>query len=585
MVRTENFTRLVPHSTDNWSYDLRGNKLNNSIYSYEWDELDRLTAVETNTSIAESKRMRLEFEYDPFGRRTVKRVYHWSGGWALVKTVKFAYAGWLLLAELDEDNNLLRSYTWGRDASGGLDGAGGVGGLMAVRDHVGGRTYWPVYDGQNNVTALVDAEDEDHPVLATMEYGPYGELMAVDAPAGSPIDRTTVADYCPFLFSTKYLDAEVGLYYYGYRYYEPGAGRWLNRDPLAEEGGLNLYAFCGNDPGNVADPLGLDYSAVLADPSNGTQWRVWYRAVNRWPAFSLNPFATVNYVNEEYKREKITDAMDDIANTMRPGVTDAANHTDEAGAVMMVAWRVLPIASQMTSLYEISTGKEAVSGAPLSTAGYVLNGLDFVPNPADAVAALAQGKRILGAMNKARALKSLKELEVADEVLKEVRTVEELRMALATAAKTAGDTKGAQMLDELLTKEMRVARAPISAAGKWTAFTESMSERAAAYQAQITGRTEQAYVLNGVRFDGMANNILLDAKGPGYANFVKNGEFQGWFTGKQGLIDQAWNQVRAANGAPIQWHVAEQEAIPAFQKMLNDAEVKGIQVIHTPVVP
>jgi RHS repeat-associated protein len=38
----------------------------------------------------------------------------------------------------------------------------------------------------------------------------------------------------PFLFSTKLYDSETGLYYYGYRYYDPSTGRWPNRDPLCE---------------------------------------------------------------------------------------------------------------------------------------------------------------------------------------------------------------------------------------------------------------------------------------------------------------------------------------------------------------
>ena len=41
-------------------------------------------------------------------------------------------------------------------------------------------------------------------------------------------------------FSTKYYDAETDLYYYGYRYYSPSLGRWISRDPIEEEGGLNL---------------------------------------------------------------------------------------------------------------------------------------------------------------------------------------------------------------------------------------------------------------------------------------------------------------------------------------------------------
>ncbi|MEI7929395.1 MAG: RHS repeat-associated core domain-containing protein, partial [Verrucomicrobiales bacterium] len=43
----------------------------------------------------------------------------------------------------------------------------------------------------------------------------------------------------------------------GYRHYDPRFGRWLSRDPLGEAGGFNLYAYCGNDPVNRHDPLGL----------------------------------------------------------------------------------------------------------------------------------------------------------------------------------------------------------------------------------------------------------------------------------------------------------------------------------------
>ena len=50
-----------------------------------------------------------------------------------------------------------------------------------------------------------------------------------------------------YRFSTKLFDPETGLYYYGRRFYDPVWGRWLNRDPIEEDGGLNLYAFCGND--------------------------------------------------------------------------------------------------------------------------------------------------------------------------------------------------------------------------------------------------------------------------------------------------------------------------------------------------
>jgi hypothetical protein len=121
--------------------------------------------------------------------------------------------------------------------------------------------------------------------------------------------------------------------------------------------------------------------------------------------------------------------------------------------------------------------------------------------------------------------------------------------------------------------------------GEWQAVNEAMSERAAAYQTQITGQSGQAYVVNGVKFDGISGNTLLDAKGPGYANFVDNGEFQPWFSGQQSLINQARSQIGAAGGAPIQWHIAEGEALPALQNLFQQNGITGVQLIHTPAIP
>jgi RHS repeat-associated protein len=49
-----------------------------------------------------------------------------------------------------------------------------------------------------------------------------------------------------------------GVRYYGRRYHSPAIGRFVNRDPIEESGGLNLYAFCGNDAGNRFDVLGTN---------------------------------------------------------------------------------------------------------------------------------------------------------------------------------------------------------------------------------------------------------------------------------------------------------------------------------------
>lgn len=91
--------------------------------------------------------------------------------------------------------------------------------------------------------------DESGFVVAEYRYDAFGATIAASGP---------LANAFRFRFSTKYHDPETDLYYYGYRFYSPELHRWVNRDPIEEEGGFNLYAFCGNDGVNAIDPRGLD---------------------------------------------------------------------------------------------------------------------------------------------------------------------------------------------------------------------------------------------------------------------------------------------------------------------------------------
>ena len=123
---------------------------------------------------------------------------------------------------------------------------------------------------------------------------------------------------------------------------------------------------------------------------------------------------------------------------------------------------------------------------------------------------------------------------------------------------------------------------PPRPAGQWTRVNESLFPRARGYQAHVTGRSGQAYVVRGVRFDGVSSEALLEAKGPGYARFVKNGEFPPWFRGRGQLVSQAKRQIVAANGFPIEWHVAERETAAAIKSLLRKQRIPGIRVVHTP---
>ena len=68
--------------------------------------------------------------------------------------------------------------------------------------------------------------------------------------------NTDTSNQFSYRFSTKPRDVETGLYYYGYRYYDPVTGRWISRDPIQERGGVNLYGFVRNDGIDRWDILG-----------------------------------------------------------------------------------------------------------------------------------------------------------------------------------------------------------------------------------------------------------------------------------------------------------------------------------------
>ena len=108
------------------------------------------------------------------------------------------------------------------------------------------KVHFPAYDLNGNVMGLVNAANGN--ISAKYEYGPFGEVFC---------SVGDMAKVNPFGFLTKYTDNETDLLYYGYRYYSPALGRWLSRDPIEEQGGLNLYGFVNNDPVNGYDILGL----------------------------------------------------------------------------------------------------------------------------------------------------------------------------------------------------------------------------------------------------------------------------------------------------------------------------------------
>ena len=247
-------TAYLAATPEVFTHDPDGNLTDDWRWHYVWNAENRLVAMETQPAAVAAgvPQQRLEFVYDYMGRRTAKRVLEWSvvsGQWSLISDLRFLYDGFNLLTELEtdlptSDFRLSTSFVWGQDLSGSLQGAGGVGGLVLTQTN--GATAIPAYDGNGNAVAYVNLGTGDS--VAEFEYGPFGEMLRATG---------SLAANAAFRFGTKFTDAETGLFYYGLRYYNPATGRWLSRDPIQEDGGINLYSFVRNNPIQTLDFLGL----------------------------------------------------------------------------------------------------------------------------------------------------------------------------------------------------------------------------------------------------------------------------------------------------------------------------------------
>lgn len=198
-----------------YSYDTNGNLTSSGAFTYQYDALNRLVSAAQSSGTS-------TYGYDSLGRRASKTV----------GTVKTAYlsSGDREISDYDgTSGSLLRRYVYGP----GLDEP------VVTIDASGVHSYLHA-DGLGSVVAVTDSTKT---VTEKHVYTPFG------------ISDTTTGS--AFQFAGRRMDADTGLYYYRARYYSPTLGRFLQPDPIGTAGGLNLYAYVGNDPLNGTDPMGL----------------------------------------------------------------------------------------------------------------------------------------------------------------------------------------------------------------------------------------------------------------------------------------------------------------------------------------
>jgi RHS repeat-associated protein len=244
-IDTNTVTAYLP-TTNSFSYDVNGNLLSDGQRAFDYDDENQLIRITVSNS------WKSEFVYDGKMRRRMRFESTWNGTkWITNTVVRYVYDGSLVLQERDSNNLPLVSYTRGNDLSGSLQGAGGIGGLLARTDHhllvisdPGAHAFYHA-DGSGNVTVLMSTAQT---LVAKYLYDPFGNIISQSGP---------VADANIYRFSSKEVASGSGLIYYLYRFYEPDLQRWLNRDPIEEKGGMNLYGFVKNSPLIKTDYFGL----------------------------------------------------------------------------------------------------------------------------------------------------------------------------------------------------------------------------------------------------------------------------------------------------------------------------------------
>ena len=113
-------------------------------------------------------------------------------------------------------------------------------------------------DVQGNIIALIDNSGK---VVIEYVYDAWGNHAVLDSNGNDLTDPNHIGNRNPFRYRGYFYDAETGLYYLQTRYYDPEVGRFLNMDDISyatpeQIHGLNLYAYCGNNPVNNVDPTG-----------------------------------------------------------------------------------------------------------------------------------------------------------------------------------------------------------------------------------------------------------------------------------------------------------------------------------------
>jgi RHS repeat-associated protein len=219
---TQNYTYTSTNSITSGTYDTNGNPTALGANTYTWDGANRIVSFAGAGNKASS------FTYDGLGR--VVRIVDTTSG---TVTADHSYFWCGSVRCLAHDNTQT-----GSPVSTQYFPQGAI---------VSGTFYYYVQDRLGSVTELVTTTGS---VAAQYTYDAYGNRTTV---SGTLVSDIGYAGY--------FYHASSGLNFALYRAYDALHARWLNRDPIGETGGVNLYAYTNGNPKSYIDPTGLKDTA------------------------------------------------------------------------------------------------------------------------------------------------------------------------------------------------------------------------------------------------------------------------------------------------------------------------------------
>jgi len=217
-------------------YDTYGNVVEKQIgqhtaMRFEYDPHHRMISAEvTRQGVVQ----RYRYAYDALGRRVIKRD--------LFGTTRFLWDGDSLLAESRARRTCV--YLYGDDAFVPV---------AQLASHGQSEPCRILHYHVDHIGTARELTDENGSVVWRARYTAWGQTAGADTAGAS---EQVWPSPQPLRFQGQYHDLETGLYYNRYRYYDSHFGRFVSKDPIGLEGGLNVYQYAPN-PTQWIDPLGL----------------------------------------------------------------------------------------------------------------------------------------------------------------------------------------------------------------------------------------------------------------------------------------------------------------------------------------